>query len=113
MDDVSASVRAIKKAQGCGTRFHCREEVKVIITVGMQRYCRPYQTSILLVQQLVPSCQGIPVLLFDQLFHFLVGHADSIVEVPAPENVVVRVQQTTLARTEGRRMWLSFSNAKK
>lgn len=48
-----------------------------------------YQTPVLLVQQLVPSYQGIPVLLFDVLFHFLIGQVDSIVEVATPENVVM------------------------
>lgn len=56
-----------------------------------------YHASILLVQQLVPCCQGIPVLLFDEVLYFLIGQVDSIVEVSAPENVVVGVQQTTLA----------------
>lgn len=59
--------------------------------------CMTYHGSILLVQQLVPCCQGIPVLLFDEVFYFLVGEVNSIVEVSAPENIVVGVQQTTLA----------------
>ena len=63
--------------------------MKVISDVSMQVYSRSYQTSIFLVKQLIPSCQGIPVLLFDELFHFLIGQADSIVEVSAPENVVM------------------------
>lgn len=56
-----------------------------------------YHASILLIQQLVPCCQGIPVLLFDEVLYFLIGQADSVVEVSAPENIVVGVQQTTLA----------------
>lgn len=56
-----------------------------------------YHASILLVQQLVPCGQGVPVLLFDEVFYFLVGQVNSIVEVSAPENIVVGVQQTTLA----------------
>lgn len=62
--------------------------------------CRTHQTSILLVQQLVPSCQGIQVLLFDELFHFLVGLADAIVKVSTPEHVIMRVQQATLKDKE-------------
>lgn len=63
----------------------------------MHEFYMSYHASILLVQQLVPCCQGIPVLLFDEVLYFLIGQADSIVEVSAPENVVVGVQQTTLA----------------
>lgn len=55
-----------------------------------------YQASILLIQQLVSCCQSIPVLLFDEFFYFLVGQVDSIVEVSAPENVVMGVQKATL-----------------
>lgn len=58
--------------------------------------CTSYHASILLVQQLVPCCQGVPVLLFDEVFYLLVGQVNSIVEVSAPENIVVGVQQTTL-----------------
>lgn len=69
----------------------CWKGVKLINDVNMQGCCKSYQTSILLVQQLVPSCQDIQVLLFDELFYFLIGQVDSIVEVSTPENVVVRV----------------------
>lgn len=61
--------------------------------------CVSYQASILLVQQLVPCCQGVPVLLFDEVFYFLVGQVNSIVEVSAPENIVVGVEQAALAGT--------------
>lgn len=59
--------------------------------------CRTYHAGILLVQQLVPCCQGVPVLLLDEVFHFLIGQVNAIVEVSAPENIVVGVQQATLA----------------
>lgn len=48
-----------------------------------------YQTSILLVKQLVSSCQRVPVLLFDELFYFLIGQVDAIIEVSAPKDVVM------------------------
>lgn len=50
---------------------------------------QPYQTSVLLVKQLVPCCQSVPVLLPDELFHLLVGQADAIVKVSTPEHIIV------------------------
>lgn len=55
-----------------------------------------YHSGILLVKELVAGRQRVPVLLPDQLLHLLVGQVDAVVEVAAPENVVVRVEQATL-----------------
>lgn len=55
-------------------------------------WCRSYQTSILLLLQLVTSSQNIPVLLPYVFFYFLIGQVDSIVEVSAPEDIVMGVK---------------------
>lgn len=56
-----------------------------------------YQTSSLLLLQLVTRCQNVPVLLLYVFFYFLIGQVDSIIEVSTPEHVVMGVQQTALA----------------
>lgn len=51
-----------------------------------------YQTSRLLLLQLVTRCQNVPVLLPYVFFYFLIGQVDSIIEVSTPEDVVMGVQ---------------------
>lgn len=55
-----------------------------------------YVSGVLLVHQLVAGREGVPVLLADQLLHLLVGQADAVVEIAAPEHVVMGVQQPAL-----------------
>lgn len=65
---------------------------------GRHIWWRSYQTSILLLLQLVTRGQSVPVLLPYVFFHFLIGQVDSIIEVTAPEHIVMGVEQTALAR---------------
>lgn len=55
-----------------------------------------YVPGVLLLHQLVAGKQGLPLPLPDELLHLLVGQADAVVEVTAPEHIVVRVQQPAL-----------------
>ena len=53
-------------------------------------------TCTVLAPQLVSGQELGPVLLGDQLLHLRPGHVDAVVEVPAPEHVVVGENMTTL-----------------